>query len=290
MATTPFTYSVSEFTTNPWSFEQDVSTYARLGVQAIEVCEFKLDPARMQEQLEMIPQHGLQISSVQPSVRTLFPSQSQPEPGTVPERMALFRQTIERFGRFARHVPFVTNTGIPPDGNVQEVVDTAARQYRELAEYAARHEATIAFEPLNPTIMNVETAIWTVQQAMRLVEAVDRPNFGICLDLWNIWQNADIFEAIRQAGRRIFIVQVSDWRTPRSYADRLIPGQGEIPFPPYLRAIHAAGYRGAYEVEIFSDHVPDSLWTGDLERVITASRKGLERAWQDAFGREDSPV
>ncbi|MBV9281007.1 MAG: sugar phosphate isomerase/epimerase, partial [Chloroflexi bacterium] len=84
-------------------------------------------------------------------------------------------------------------------------------------------------------------------------------------------------------GDRTFVVQLSDWRTPRSYQDRLIPGQGEIPLAGLLRAIHDSGYRGPYVVEIFSGDVPDSLWEGDLARVITASREGLDRAWREAM-------
>jgi sugar phosphate isomerase/epimerase len=252
-------------------------------VESIEVCEIKLDQARLSEQLPMIGEHGLAISSVQPVVRTLFPSRSQPEPKVIADRIERFRQTIERFGTLAAGVPFVTNTGNPPDGNIQEVLDTAVREYQSLADFAGEAGARVALEPLNAAIMNVESAIWTLEQGMRVVEAVDRPNFGICLDVWNIWQNANIEEAIRICGDRAFVVQLSDWRTPQSYEDRLVVGQGDIPLPPLLRAIHESGYRGPYVVEIFSGDVPDSLWRGDLDRVITASREGFEQAWQDAF-------
>jgi len=282
----PIQFGISEFTTWPWSFEQDVEHYARLGVDAIEICEFKLDQKRIAEQLAIVKQHGLRISSVQPSVRTLFPSSSQPEPKDVPQRMKRFQQTIERFGDVASGVPFVTNTGIPSNGNIQHVLDTAVNEYRAVADFAAQRGARVALEPLNAAIMNVESAIWTLQQGMELVEAVDRPNFGICLDAWNIWQNAGIIDAIRACGDRIFVVQLSDWRTPRSLQDRLIPGQGAIPLPPMLRAIHEAGYRGPYVVEIFSGDVPDSLWKGDLEQVITESRDGVERAWEMAFSTQ----
>jgi hypothetical protein len=53
----------------------------------------------------MIKQQGLRISSVQPSVRTLFPSSSQPEPKDVSQRMRRFQQTIERFGDVASGLP-----------------------------------------------------------------------------------------------------------------------------------------------------------------------------------------
>jgi sugar phosphate isomerase/epimerase len=278
-----YRFGVSEFTTTPWTFEQDIESYGQLGVEAIEVCEFKLDEQRMSEQLAMIAAHGLMISSVQPKVRTLFPSQSQPEPRDPRERMALFSQTIQRFGPLAQGVPFVTNTGIPPQGNIQQVYDVAVEVYRELADVAARFGARIALEPLNPSILNIETAIWTIQQALDIVTRVQRANFGLCIDSWNIWQTPDLYEAIKACGDRIFVVQLSDWRTPRSFQDRLSIGDGEIPFPAFLRAIHNSSFAGPYVVEIFSADVPNPLWGGDLKQLIRDNRANLETAWLVAF-------
>ncbi len=283
-----FQFGVSQFTTNPWSFERDVETYARLGVSAIEVCEAKMDPARIREQMALIADAGLEVTSVQPKTRTLFPSASQPEPVDVGERLARFRRTIETLSPYTPGAAFVTNTGIPPKGNVQEVLDTAAVEYQKLAAFAAEHGVRIALEPLNASLANIETAIWTLAQAMDVVEAVGEDNFGICLDCWNVWQNADIHQAIRDCGPKIFAVQVSDWRTPRSFMDRLVPGQGEIPLVEFLRAVDDAGFRGAYSVEIFSSGVPDALWDRDLEQVVLDSRVGLEKAWQAAHTQKEA--
>ena len=278
-----FQFGVSEFTTNPWPFERDVETYARLGVSAIEVCEAKLDPAHIAAQMDSITAAGLEITSVQPKTRTLFPSLSQPEPVAIGERVKLFQKTIETLSPWTPGVAYVTNTGIPPNGSMQEVVDRAATEYQALADFAAGHGVKIALEPLNASIVNIETAIWTLPQAMQIVDAVDRDNFGICLDSWNVWQNADIHAEIEACGEKIFVVQISDWRTPRSFLDRLVPGKGAIPLPAFLKSVHAAGFRGAYSVEIFSQGVPDALWDGDLEKVIADSKAGMDAAW-DAAG------
>lgn len=276
-------FGVSEFTTHPWSFERDVETFARLGAQAIEVCEFKIDPEKISEQMRLPGAHGLQITSVQPSVRTLFPSKSQPEPKDVPARMARFRKTIEQFSPFAPGVAFVTNTGIAPDGNIQYVLDSAVDEYGKLADFAAEHGVRVALEPLSASIMNIELAVWTVPQAMQIINAVNRDNFGLCLDCWNVWQNADLDDAIKDSGDRIFVVQISDWRVPRSFMDRLVPGTGDIPLADFLRSVRLTGFAGAYSVEIFSQGVPDALWEGDLEQVILDSKAGFERAWQNAL-------
>ena len=274
-----FLFGVSQFTTNPWTFEQDIEAYTRLGVQAIEVCEFKLSNDAWQQQMSLPAAHGLEITSIQPVVRTLFPSLSQPVPQNIELRMARFRQSIERLAPCAPGTTFVTNTGIAPNGSIQEVIETAVREYRQLSDFAADHGARIALEPLNASIANIESAIWTVGQAMEIIEAVDRDNFGLCLDCWNVWQNADLDAAILRSGPKIFVVQISDWRTPRSFLDRLIPGDGEIPLAAFLKSVRESGFTGAYSVEIFSDGVPDALWEGDLEEVIERSRVGMELAW-----------
>jgi sugar phosphate isomerase/epimerase len=281
MSDSNYQFGVSEFTTNPLTFEQDIALYAEAGVQFIEVVEDKLDQGRLAAQMALLRDRGLTVSSWQPSVRTLFPSLGQPEPKPIPERLARFRQSLERLAPFAPDAPFVTNTGIPPNGNMQEVIGTAVREYAMLADFAAGVGAKIALEPLNASIANIESAIWTVAQAMEIIRAVDRENFGLCLDTWNVWQNADVQQEITRAGDRIFVVQISDWRTPRSFQDRLVPGEGATPLPALLRAIRESGWTGPYSVEIFSSQeLPDSLWSAVSAEVIARSRAGLDAAWQ----------
>ena len=274
-----YEFGMSQFTTMPWSFEEDIERYPDLGVEAIEVCEIKLNPERQAEQLAVLAASPLRVSSVQPVVRTLFPSASQPEPMDIENRMARFRQSIDGLSGASVGVPFITNTGVAPAGNDQLVFDTAVEAYRSLAEYAREGGVLMALEPLNPTIMNVESSIWTIEQAMEIIEAVDRANFGLCLDYWNIWQNPRVEDSIIACGDRIFIVQVSDWRMPRSHQDRLIPGEGDIPLTELIRATRDAGYTGAYEVEIFSDGFEGSLWAGDLADVVRQSKAGMDNAW-----------
>ena len=148
-----------------------------------------------------------------------------------------------------------------------------------LAHFAGRFGASIALEPLNPSIMNVESAIWTVEQAAAIVDGVGRE---ISASVWTFGTSGRMPPSNSGSGpteASVLVVQVSDWRTPRSDQDRLIPGQGELPLSGLLRAVDASGYQGAYSVEIFSGSVSDSLWQRDLARVILESREGMAEAW-----------
>lgn len=279
MADRPFVFGVSEFTTQPWSFDEDVTRYAQAGVDAIEIVEAKLDDRRVEAQMAAVAAAGLSISGVQPRVRTFFASRMTPEPAALADRVAGLRGTIERLGRFAPGVPFITNTGAHPRGDMAEAMRVVARELGELGRVAADHGVLLALEPLNPTSVNVESAIWTIDQALAVIADSGSDRVGLCLDYWNIWQQAEVEAAIARAGDRIFTVQASDWRTPRSFADRIVPGDGAIPLGRLLAATRATGYDRPYVVEIFSQDVADSLYDGDLDAVIRRSRAGLEQAW-----------
>ncbi len=278
----PFAFGISQFTTMPWSFDRDVSTYRRLGVDAIEIVEAKLDDDPWRDQMSSVHDAGLAISGIQPKVRTFFASRMTPEPKSLEDRVKCLRGSIERLAAFAPGVPFITNTGAHPKGDMAEAMRVVAAQLGELGKVAANNGVTLAIEPLNPTSVNVESAIWTVDQALNVIDASGSDHVGLCLDYWNIWQNAGIEQAIARAGRRIFTVQASDWRTPRSFADRIVPGNGTIPLVRLIAATRKAGYDKPWIVEIFSNDVPDSLYDGDLEQVISRSRDGMRQAWDAA--------
>lgn len=278
-ADVPIKIGVSQFTTLPWSFARDVETYAALGFDAIEVVEDKLDAGRFAEQMESVRSAGLDICAVQPAVRTFLASRMTPAPAALADRVACMRRSIERLGRHAGGAPFITNAGAHPQGDMAEAMRVVERELKTLASVAADNGVRIALEPLNPTSVNVESAIWTVDQALSIVAGTGRDEIGLCLDYWNVWQNQDILGAIGRAGDRIFAVEVSDWRTPRSFADRIVPGDGDIPIAELIRATRAAGYEGAYAVEIFSNDVADSLYRGDMTAMLRRCAAGLKAAW-----------
>jgi len=280
-------FSVSQFTTWHQSFEQDIELYRRLGVEGIEICERKLsrDDGRAREQLAMVRDSGLTVTSVQPRVHALFPDFMCPNVDDPDERMARFRRTIDFFSEAfpGQDIPFVTITGNAPGMNFQAAHRIARAQYPQLADHAGDRGVRIMFEPLSVVLMNNDTFICTLDESMRLVEDVDSESFGVMFDIWHLWREPSVGTRLRDIGGRIFGVHISDWPEgePRHPADRRVCGEGVIDLPGLLGALHAAGYRDAYCLEIFSlDELPDSLWQTDPADVIHRSRRGFELAWE----------
>jgi sugar phosphate isomerase/epimerase len=184
---------------------------------------------------------------------------------------------------FARHFPgttLVVNTGLAPAGNFAAAHRVAIEQFGRAARLAADRGVRLALEPLHPVYMNTDTFICTLAEAERMIDAVDHPAFGVFLDVWHYGAEPDAARRVRGFGARIFGVHVSDWRRPRAFADRLLPGDGELPLPALLRGIRAAGYRGTYTLEIFSDRkLPDSLWAHPA-RTVRRGQANFAQLWK----------
>lgn len=272
-------FGISQFTTWPWSFERDVERYAAHGVDAIEICQFKLNRNDYEPQLRRVRDAGLTVSSVQTTVHSLFPDSLAPAPVDVADRVAHIQSGIDRI---APHVPpgtpFVCTTGVAPLGNAQAAWDRAVHEFSALAEYAAAHGTRIAFEPLNPHLHNTDTSISTLDEGLELVREVGHDAFGLCVDVWNVFGTPDVERVIEACADRIFLVQVSDYRRPHSHADRLCLGEGSIPLAPLIAATRRAGYTGPFVLEILSsENLEDSIWKADLDHVIDTNIIAFER-------------
>lgn len=275
----PVAFGVSQFTTWPWPFERDLDRYAAHGIDAIEVCEFKLNRSGYEEQLSAVGRAGLVVSSVQSRVHSLFPDSLAAQPADPRQRL---RHIVEAIDRIAPYVPpgtpFVIVTGAAPGGNVAAVYDAALTALAELARAAHDRGVRLAYEPLNPILFNTDTALWGLDQGLALVRQVGHPALGLCVDTWNVFQTPDLQGVIRECGDRIFLVQLGDWRTPRCAADRVSLGDGCIDNRRIVSAVREAGYRGPYVLELFSEEsLPDSIWRSDLDAVLERNRRAFDR-------------
>lgn len=254
------TLAISQITTSPLSIEEDLQLCQRLGC-AMEIAEKKLstDPVKAQDQLTLIKESGVRITSIQPRTLTIFPSASAPDPSEPEARLADLIASVELFSPFWPGLPLITNTGADAAGNEAKVWAGCVEHYRTLAAHAQGRGMRIALEALGPSLMNRNSILFAFSQAQALVNEVDHDLFGLCLDLYNSWQDPALSASIEH-GKKLFIVQLADWRRPRSLHDRRVLANGEIPLQRLLQNLADAGYTGDCVLEIFSESVPDSLW------------------------------
>lgn len=276
-----YRFGFSEFTTWPWPFARDVERYPKHGATEIEICEFKLAHGDITALEDL---GSLKPASVQMGVHSVFVDSMASTPEDPKDRIAAMKDAIAASAPYLPpKTPFVAITGIAPDKNVKRAVDMTVDALREVGEAAAERGMTVAFEPLNPVNVHTDTAVWSLESGLEIVERVAHPNVGICIDTWNVWQSRDLTKLIGECGKRILLVQMSDWKTPRSTADRYSLGSGEIPLADMMREIRRTGYEGPWIVEILSSlHLEGSLWKQNLDDVLEENYRAFTRLWTES--------
>ncbi|MEW9871146.1 TIM barrel protein [Arthrobacter sp. HS15c] len=151
--------------------------------------------------------------------------------------------------------------------------DLRTEQLGRLAELAGDHGVKVAYEALA-----WGKYVSDYEHAHRLVEAVDHPNLGTCLDSFHIlsrdWDTAPI-EAF--SPEKIFFVQVAD--APKLSMDvlswsrhyRVFPGEGQFELAKFMGHVVRAGYAGPVSLEIFNDVFRQS----DVERTAVDGMRSL---------------
>lgn len=277
-------FGFSEFTTWPWSFDEDVREYRAAGAEWIEVCEFKLAQHEYARGLQSAADSGLTVGSVQAKIHSIFPDSMEGVTKEPRDRVAAIKDAIRLSSPYLpKGTPFIVITGIAPEANMRKAVDVTVDALKELGDFAGEHGMKIAFEPLNPVNLHLDTAVWGLDRGLALVERVANPNVGICIDTWNIWETPDLNGVIAACGDRILVIQVSDWKMPRSPADRYSLGDGDLPLADIFRAIRKTGFDGPWVVEILSSlHLEGSLWKGDMRAMLRSNHDAFMRLWEES--------
>jgi sugar phosphate isomerase/epimerase len=165
------------------------------------------------------------------------------------ERAAEFEATAWRmadaFG--CRYLQVIGPAGAP--------LADAARAFGGVCDRAADHGLVVGLEFLP------FTDIVSVHDARAIVEAADRPNGGICVDIWHHERGARDLAAIAALPPELVTgVQLNDGtrvpEDPDYYTDclsnRRAPGDGEFELAAFLEALVGAGVAVPWSLEVCS--------------------------------------
>jgi sugar phosphate isomerase/epimerase len=273
--------SISETTTHPASYEEDLAAYATAGLDGIAIWEYKLPAGRDEQLIDELTQSKLQASLCVPFVPSIVPEPFFPEPR---EPIARRKELCAAIRRFAPFNPsgIMVLTGPPGDDPV------AARRHvveglRAAADVAGEVGIPLGLEPYRK---GAGSMITTLPETIELIDEIGAPNIQIIYDTWHFWDQPGVLDLLRLHVDRFICIQVNDWREPvRSWADRVLPGDGKINLPAIFGILDSAGYKGWYDIEVFSDNgsfgntYPDSIWNLEPLEVARRSLNGFRTAW-----------
>jgi sugar phosphate isomerase/epimerase len=254
--------SPSALLTRPWSFEQDLAFWSELGCQQVGLYAPKVAAFGFDAAIDALKSRGLRVSCVVTGMWQLR------EPETWPAFRYLVNESLLVAKELGGCVYGVSGAGRFDewDQDVRAFVDAIAPCLTE----AGRLDVPLALEPtMIPEISFVRTLADGI-------EATSGTGLKVVVDVGNCWWERDVLNMIRKMGDRIGLVQLSDYRFGSMDAPgftKAMPGEGGLPIDRFVEAAVAAGYTGAFDIEVRGPDVPD---TDAIRRSLTVASNMLD--------------
>jgi sugar phosphate isomerase/epimerase len=269
------TLSLSEISTVAASFRDDLRAYSAAGFDGIGIWEMKLgdDDA----DLAALRASGLRVTNCVPVVPSILPNTLIEGPEDVGERVDAICASLHRLARFGPDCVLCL-TGPRGERREDEARQLVIDGLRRIAAAAGSAGVRLGLEPIHASQRDDLTLITTIPEALALLDEAGLPDVGLMIDLWHIGDTPDVERHLAANVDRITGVHVADWfGAPR--ADRAVPGDGIARSAELMRVLHDAGWRGAWDLEIFGDpEQSDSLWAVDVDEAARRAYRSIAAA------------
>lgn len=241
------------------SLEQAIAVISALGYRsiAITIDHGSLSPfdSMHLEQLttirRLIKRHGL-TPVIETGGRYLLDPVIKHEPTLVSptkegraERVAFYRYAIDVAAELDAACVSLWAGRVQDEADDQTALERLATSLREVLEYAAGRNVTIALEP-EPGMLVEKLADYT-----RVRERLDSPdNLRLTLDIGHLHCNREtpLADSIRLHAEQIANIHIEDM-LPAEH-EHLMFGDGDIDFPSVIAALEEIDYRGPITVEL----------------------------------------
>jgi len=214
-------------------------------------------PHQIDQLRRLLEQHRMR-SVIETGARFLLDPRHKHEPTLVSadaadraRRVAFYRHAVRCAAALGSDCVSLWSGVLRESTAEAEAMARLAEGLREVLDDAAGQGVVVAFEP-EPGMF-----IDSMARFEELLRHVDAPNLRLTLDLGHVHCQGEtpIADQVHRWASRLSNVHIEDMRA--GVHEHLMFGEGEIDFPPVLRALGEIGYEGGVFVEL-SRHSHDA--------------------------------
>ncbi len=159
----------------------------------------------------------------------------------------------------------VVTTGDRGDHTQSHALRNTRHALLKLADYAARYGVQIALMPMRASDSRQLSMISTLDEGLEIVGRVNHQFLKLAFHTFHLGDTPNLVSRIKEAAPHVALVQISDLPNPEaSLYEQAKPGNGSLPLAEIVQAFDAGGYRGAYELNIWSER----LWKSDYHSML----------------------
>lgn len=243
-----------------WKLEEVFACAANLGFHGVELAPFTIaesafdiskaqrDKIRLDAEKAKVEVVGLHWLLVSPKGLHL----NHPDSSIRQKTKEYFLELVKLCGDLGGKVMVIgspTARQVLPEISYEQAWEYAKQTFIEAAKLAAERDVILCMEPLFSESTNF---INTPKDAVKMIEAVNHPNFRLILDVRSTSaEKIDMAESIRKYGKYLSHFHAND-------DNGYYPGSGGVDYPPIFEALREINFSGYASVEVF-DFKPDPV-------------------------------
>jgi sugar phosphate isomerase/epimerase len=261
---------ISEATTLPCSFAEDVKAYASAESRGMEVwltkLETHLENNSVGDTLNLLQDHHMQLAAASYQGGLLLSQGDQRR-----AHYDHFRRRLDLCQRFG--IATLSVVADFTEAIDQTVLERAVVSLKQAGQWAAGFGVRLALE-----FRSRGTFCTSLDTAIALVNQAAEPNIGVNFDLFHYYTGPSKFEDLSLLNsQNLAFVQLSDLAgLPRELAtdaDRVMPGDGNFQIKPIIERLQEIGYEGWVSLELFNP----TLWKSKASQVAELGKMALCR-------------
>ena len=259
--------SLSAISSFKWTLDEDLAFYERAGITAIGASLAKLDAAGLEAGAQRLRDAGLRVTNL----IGLGPFRLDQ-----PEQWLTQRDRLRRALDAAEAVSaecMILTTG--PAGQLpwEDAADALETALDPVIEDARTRGIPFGLEHTN----SLRADVGFIHSLRDCVDVARRLAIGVCVETNACWAERGLGTTIRDGVDTFRIVQVSDYAIgTTSTPNRLVPGDGDIPFDRILGQVLVAGYSGCFDLELIGPKIDEEGYEQACTRSVQTLGKMLE--------------
>jgi sugar phosphate isomerase/epimerase len=238
---------VSAVSSWSWSFEEDIAFWVGAGIDHVELSLRKaVASGGVEHVAKEVASRGLRVASIIEAGHFQLG-----DPATWPAQRDHLRQAVALAAATGAGCVVV----LPGAAGVltwEAAADALGDAIGAVANEASSRAVTLALE--NTSALRADLSfVHTLRDAIDLSRMI---GCGVCMEVQSCWAERNLGATITAGVDQLALVQVSDYVIGSlSTPDRAVPGDGDIPLARIVTHLLAAGYDGAFDLEMVGPRI-----------------------------------
>lgn len=251
--------SVSQITTYHWSFAKSLNGLLTADIPAVGLWNRKILDLEPQAAAELLIDSEIKVSTV--SLAGGFTGSNEYR---FEDAIADAIQLIS-FGGQVNADAIQIASGPRAGHTINHARELTIDALKRLGDVASLTGTRLALKTMSCAEARHWTFLDSLHATLELIDDCGHPSVGLALDAELLNQEEQPEELLSDIMPLIAAVQISRWSPEESMSE-------QFPQLELLESIHSAGYRGFYDLEIWSD----SVWKSDYSQLLTEMRQACQ--------------